>query len=421
MALKRYSYSSLDLYTFEELRHKYNSYTCADRIRLLKHLRRTAGEVPEELLELALADESAVVRGWVARHGDLHRANSKNRLKADTDEYVRAALWENEGIIHVGLSHKEWLESFTTASLLERLAMVRNPNFDEILAQMIFDLDDGSLGLSEQDRNRLTRAYLSNKTAMTRGRGNYGDWPGLQNYEVYELKQHWGAHFRQLWCLAAKWPDPGDTEYGVRYLVYGHVPADGKTKAEAYKSASVALRKAILRNEAPWVESDLFNEEIFKLGAEDKNAECRALALTKYQLPDGKETKFWSAFSIAWRVVLDITIFLISYKLFALATAPFETTAIAMFILTYCLVWWVNFLQIRNYNEQSAIATTRYLHLLEFFKDPMYSGESKEKMLDELKSRVKMAMKSGRGMLIDIFLQVALTGLALYHLVTIIF
>ena len=69
MALSRYAYLALDAYTLEELRREYYSLKPKGRIRLLQRLSRK-GRLHEEMRELAVKDQNALVRQWIARQGE---------------------------------------------------------------------------------------------------------------------------------------------------------------------------------------------------------------------------------------------------------------------------------------------------------------------------------------------------------------
>lgn len=96
MSLPRYA--SPDPYTLEEIRRDYEGADSRGRIRLLRRLGRDVG-IPAALVTLAVKDENAQVRQWIARFGDLYREHEE-LLRADQDEFVRACVRENSSRHH---------------------------------------------------------------------------------------------------------------------------------------------------------------------------------------------------------------------------------------------------------------------------------------------------------------------------------
>jgi hypothetical protein len=348
-------------------------------------------------MALAVADENAVVRGWVARRGYLRVAEGRSVLEADADEYVRAAVWENPNVSQEWQGHEWWLEHFRVATHLERLAMVRNPYFDDLLIETILDPADRTLGLSRAERDDLVHGYLTNETALT-GR---------------QFDDGAREHFKELWRLASKWPDV-DLELGVRYMIYRHVSADDKTKAAAYKSCCVTLRKAILRNDTPPVHP--YGDELAKLAVKDENAECRDLARKKLHPAEAERRRLTSTLSLGWSIVIGSVIFILAYMLFGAATSRFETVVIALFILTYNLVWSISQVRWLGAREESVLASTRYLHLLELLKDPTYSGDRKDEVQEGLRKQAREDAKVNRRLIVQAVLEVALLVMALLRL-----
>ena len=71
--------------------------------------------------------------------------------------------------------------------------------------------------------------------------------------------------------------------------------------------------------------------------------------------------------------------------------------------------------------QESLLATTRYLHLLELLKDPTYSGESKEIAQEDLRKQAGEDAKANRHLIVQAVLEVALLVMALYYIASAIF
>lgn len=221
MELSRYIFS--DAYILEELRREYHISNAKGRIRLLRKLYNDDRAAPFEIACLAVEDQYVEVRQWIARHGryldynndEPSRPNLADRLKNDTDPFVRACLRENPTVFDAW-SSTAWVEYFQEATHLERLALMRNPEVGsahgEDLIQQIFNHEDQELGIDLEARKELILAFLTNTKALNESRRlkrlHFQDglsWAGTR------------AHFSRLWTLISKWPKgTGNLQFSTR-------------------------------------------------------------------------------------------------------------------------------------------------------------------------------------------------------------
>ena len=145
MALSRYAV--LDAYTLEELRRSYYSFDTRGRIRLLRTLSRSR-ELPNQIIDCAIKDSSTEVRRWVAQHVNLSGEDA-DRLRSDSDEFVRTCLWENPSVTERPLftQVEDWVAWFKNCSGAERLAMMRNPSLHDKFVEMLFNPEDKALDI----------------------------------------------------------------------------------------------------------------------------------------------------------------------------------------------------------------------------------------------------------------------------------
>jgi hypothetical protein len=388
--------------------------------------------IPSKLVELAVTDEHARVRQWIAHFGSLY-GEHEEQLTRDPDEFVRACLRENPSRNDFWLS-KHWQEAFESATHLERLAIVRNPHVDYDLIEKIFDPDNQQFGLNKEARVQLASAFLTNEDALDRGQTSYGDWCRRVGFEdairFVHAHQRAREHFDKLWALAAKWPAT-DVEFGVRYWVYRHVGADDKTKAETYKTCQEpALRRGILRNARPPVDpygsshsEDRSTGETTKLGLQDDDYECRRLALDcAGHWPEHKKLNYVSyAWSVLRAAVPNAVAIALALKILSSASTTFETIVFALLILIFGGVAWMSVSRGVLEAEQAVCDARRHLRLLELLRDPLYTEESKEALGRPLSQHEQAVGKNRALLIIQSIWSTALTAIALYYLVRSLF
>ncbi len=290
MALSRYSV--IDVYTLEELRRQYRSSDVAGRIRFLAQFRKADDDprggtevLPFDIVFMAAQDDSVEIRQWIARNGCFDSQNLSNRLdgvsdpidtivnhlKSDPDPFVRARLYENRVLFGLGNVDR----AFADATHLERLALVRNPNFviwATKLTCKILDQDDTELGINLEQRKELALAFISNPEAQTdslRHTSRGYQKSGYRDWDVWESSAHWGA----IWRLAGKWPLEQNS---VALAVFENISVDEGVKAEVYQQLrDENLRYKILEF------CDSTETQILALGIKDSDRFCRAAAYNK--------------------------------------------------------------------------------------------------------------------------------------------
>ncbi len=273
-------YSAIDEYTLQELIRQYSAATPPERIAIMATLYDAGVMPPYEVALRAVTDESALVRRWMARNSryldyrdsvdgidssdDLQRFNLLLPLLNDSDDFVRASLYENRYIFS-DVSVDEWHEMFSDASHLERLAMVRNPRTHGALGllEALFEPESTHLGLSLAQREQIVSALLVSRQALTEHHRNGADLP----------PEPWDAHlFSHLWRLISKWP----AESRVRKNIHLYIGTTIKTKAGIYRQCKQATFRAdILRNLDP------DDSDTLELGMKDHDNLCRFLAFSK--------------------------------------------------------------------------------------------------------------------------------------------
>lgn len=273
-------YSAIDEYTLEELIRQYVAATPRERVAMIAGLYEAGVMPPFEVALRAVADESTLVRQWMARHAryldyrdsvehvqdadELQRFNLLLLLLNDSDDFVRAALYENRHI-YADTSTDEWQQMFADATHLERLAMVRNPRTHGAtgLLETLFDPDSPHFGLSMPEREQIVSALLIGRQALTDQHRSGQDLP----------PEPWDAHlFSNLWRLLSKWP----AESKVKKNIYLYIGATIKTKAGIYRQCKqAAFRADILRN------LDAEDTDTLELAMKDSDNLCRFLAYLK--------------------------------------------------------------------------------------------------------------------------------------------
>lgn len=279
MELTLLRYSVIDAYTLQELERRYQFSSPAHRIQLLDGLYRNGILPPLEVLRLAVYDESADVRQWVARHArclrydtalsratgrDSARVDLTDALKRDTDPFVRACFYENP-YLFAQYGEDEWWKTFTEASHLERLAMVRNPSLHRAarILMTLFDPHDDTLPLTLPDRSELVQAMLISRQVLT----------AQYRHDLTVLPAPWDARlFSRLWHLLNQWPE--DSE--VRRNIHLYVGTTIKTKAGIYRQTPMAVVRCDLLRAI-----DTDDNDTLELAIKDQDVHCRYLGYSK--------------------------------------------------------------------------------------------------------------------------------------------
>jgi hypothetical protein len=284
-----------DMYTIAELVQRYEWENSKGRIRLLRRVYRQGYRLPYELALKAVTDSNPVVRGWIAREGyELDYRESQDppiqvekesailgpkeetltiadtvkylhpdrnlieRIKQDSDPFVRAALYENHHLSpEFGIS--VWagggLGVFWSCNQIERLALMRNQDLSFRAVEKILDLGDLQ-DIETEERIALAKVCLVNANIVKKGRRS---WEDRQDLET-------------IWKLAAKWP----ARSKVPYYAFKYVQTNDEVKARIYRNCEEAvLRKTILDSCLP------NDKETITLGRGDADAKVRFIAYSK--------------------------------------------------------------------------------------------------------------------------------------------
>jgi hypothetical protein len=281
MALNRYRI--LDAYTMNELTYEYKNSDFSGKIKLFKRLQKQEWHLPYEVALMAVQDQDVKVRIWIAKHGrNLNydhcyvdgkeqlqpERNLVNNLKNDSDPQVRAAFHENPDIVNHAFAtdDEKCKKYFQESNHLERLALMRNPKIPDKLVETIFDPDDQSLPISLKERKELIMAFFANPK-IDESRRNFWNEDYHDGYMTY-LRERF---FKNLWMLAAKWPEENARD--VKKLTYLYINTDDEMKSKTYiLCVNELLRSAILEN------CDQWDTKTLALGKEDKDDTCRYIA-----------------------------------------------------------------------------------------------------------------------------------------------
>jgi hypothetical protein len=287
-------YAVQDAYTISELTRSYDREDSRGRIRLLRCVYAQTTRLPYELALKAVTDSDPAVREWMARKAqdlDYREArhesadallktthpdrNLTERLRQDSDPFVRATLFENSKLFNFLWHSERWLDEFKRCAPLERLAMMRNEELNLDLVKLILDPDDTELGLEMSERFLIARASLINAHVVQNGRRRRAN-DFADGYGWYQA----GKHSQAVWELAAKWPE----DSGIQFLAFKSVQTDDKVKAGIYpKCKAVPLREAILES---CLQEDL---ETIRLGRSDTDASARFIAYHRSRRMDRQE------------------------------------------------------------------------------------------------------------------------------------
>ncbi len=289
-------YGIHDAYTVSELLRSYEREDSRGRIRLLRRVYAQGVSLPYELALKAVVDNDPSVREWMARESpylDYRGAQYKSgdnqftttylhpdrnlieRLKQDSEPFIRAALRENPVISDFGFLSERWLQEFKSCVPLERLAMMRNKKLDLGLVNHVLDLDDTALNLEKEERFELARACLVNANVVQNGRRS----------KTMDFADGWGwyrsgKNAKTVWELAAKWPE----DSGIQVFAFEYVQTEDKVKAEIYPKCKAAhLRVTILESCLPE------DKETLRLGRGDTDSTARYVAYGRSRYMERKE------------------------------------------------------------------------------------------------------------------------------------
>ncbi len=323
-------YAAQDAYILEEIRGRYLNGTRQERLDVLQELNEASddGSIPFEIAVLAVEDPDRIVRRWLAQNAKeldftaptsgKEKPNAErdlwNRLRADRDPFVRAALHENSNYPpHQTTIFRDWEKEFTELNALERLAFMRNPGWEmwgvNSLLLKIFDIGDSSLGLSIDERKALALAYLTN--VGVEASREWHDW---------ELDDN----VKRLWAILPKFPD-----FDVQWNAFRYLGAQDSWKATAFKATTdLSLRQAILLNTT---ETDI---ETLALGYQDE--ECRGIASQKnYDPLWRKPSKVWRIVGHVWAGIGDVATFAIAILIFSKVDTNFERLVVTLLVYIY--------------------------------------------------------------------------------------
>ncbi len=302
-------YGIQDAYTIAELTRSYERENSRGRIRLLRRVYRQGVRLPYELALKAVTDSDSSVREWMAREAqDLdyserqylpvqaeqastilgpsgepltytdtvtHLHSDRNlieRLKQDSDPFVRAALYENHHLFSkFGMSALggDGIGVFRECAPLERLAMMRNKELSLEFVKRILDPQDTTLFLENEERATLAKACLVNPQVIHNGRLSREMFPaGADGWGNYTIRKDSEA----IWELAAKWPE----DSGVQGLAFKYVQTEDSVKSGVFQRCqNVYLRRFILESCLPEDEGTL------KLGRGDSDPTARYIAFSR--------------------------------------------------------------------------------------------------------------------------------------------
>jgi len=310
-------YGVQDSYTIAELTRSYERENSRGRVRLLRRLYRQGVRLPYELALKAVTDSDSSVREWMAREAQdldyserqyppfeteksstvpgpngeslnyrdtvahLHPdRNLYERLKQDSDPFVRAALYENHHLFFkFGMSALggDGIGVFNECVPIDRLAMMRNRELSLEFVKRILDPEDTTLCLDNEERTMLAKASLANPKVVRNGRMSREMFPaGADGWGNYAIQKDSEA----VWELAAKWP----ANSGVPFIAFKYVQAEDQVKAKIYrKCQNDFLRQTILESCLPE------DEKTLKLGRADADSTARFIAYGRSSRMDRQE------------------------------------------------------------------------------------------------------------------------------------
>ncbi len=303
-------YGVQDDYTVSELTRSYDRMNSRERIRLLRRIYAQQILPPYELALRAVTDSDSEVREWMARNSlkldysehiygspvqvekestllgpegepltytdtvtQLHpEKNLMERLKRDSDPFVRAALYENHHLsykLNMGVFGDYGIGAFYECAPLERLAMMRNKKLSLELAKRILDLQDTTSLLEMEERSALAKACIVNPRVVENGRRSREMFPaGADGWGGYTIREDAKA----IWELAAKWP----AKSHVPYMAFKYVQVEDDVKASVFRNCkNDFLRQTILESCLPE------DEKTLKLGRADADSTARSIAYAR--------------------------------------------------------------------------------------------------------------------------------------------
>lgn len=297
-------YCLLDDYTLTELTRSYDRKNRRGRIRLLRRLYHQGVSLPYELALKAVTDRDSSVREWMAREApyldyserkytpvevevasDLLGPNEETltrtdsvthlnpernlieRIKQDSEPFVRAALYENQHLSFGMSAFGDYgFSVFRECAPLERLALMRNKELSLELVKRILDPQDTTFCLGNEERAVLATACLVNPKVIENGRRSREMFPaGADGWGGYTIRKDAEA----IWELAAKWPATSH----VPYMTFKYVPAEDSVKADVFQKCEYEiLRQTILESCLPE------DEKTLTLGRADADSTARFIA-----------------------------------------------------------------------------------------------------------------------------------------------
>jgi hypothetical protein len=206
--------------------------------------------------------------------------NLYERLKEDSDPFVRAALYENHHLFFwFGMSALggDGIRVFRECAPLERLAMMRNKELSLEFVKRILDPQDTTLCIEKEERAVLAKACLMNPKVVQNGRKSREMFPaGADGWGNYTMQKD----SETVWKLAAKWL----AESGVPFIAFKYVQTEDQVKAKIYKECqNDFLRRTILESCLPE------DEKTLKLGRADADATARFIAYGRSSRMDRQE------------------------------------------------------------------------------------------------------------------------------------
>ncbi len=273
-AVKRYHVK--DPYVQTELRRSYQDSDAKQRIALLEKLYQD-GVTPEEIAEMAVSDEHAEVRLWVARNATFLDDKFKKKLLKDSDELVSASFYENRHLFSP-FPDRDWTAAFKKANRMQRFAMVRNPEVGREIIEKIFDYDDKDLDLKKDEKAMFVCAFLSNVSRVEESRKDMFDFAPFAEINATE-------HYKKLWELITVWLK--DEKYSfLPDWVYERIDCTDDIKAETYpKCENSGTRFHIL------IGCGQYQKKTLNLGKQDKDDYNRRTAYGKISYIEEPELK----------------------------------------------------------------------------------------------------------------------------------
>ncbi len=288
----------IDAYRIETFKCEYEIMNPKERIDFLGVLSQR-GELPYEIVGLAVRDPVVSVRSWAAKHLYLDYREYLGRTdgaatykfpernlfavsEADPEPLVRAALYENESFLGPGVEE----ENFASTTPLERLAIIGRGNIDRDLVKRIFDPEDKQLGLEPDERKQLALAFLRKRADGDVARTLAKRFREAESRASMPLEfaDTAGYELEDLWTLALKWPAGS----GLQTLIFKGVNASDEIIEGVYgKCDRPEWRYAVLKNDHhfsdPW-HNTVSECKVLQLAVDDKDPAVRKAAYEQLNL-----------------------------------------------------------------------------------------------------------------------------------------